>query len=65
MSSPERISAEEVRRKQSNEGVLLVCAYDTDEKFRKYHLDGALSLADFRAREKSLPKQQELVFYCA
>jgi rhodanese-related sulfurtransferase len=65
MAPPERISPEQVRRKQSSGNVVLVCAYDSDEKFRQYHLDGAISLSDFRAREKSLPKQQEVVFYCA
>jgi rhodanese-related sulfurtransferase len=46
-------------------GALLVCAYDDDEKWRKNRLDGAIPLADFRAREASLPKDQEIIFYCA
>lgn len=44
---------------------LLVCAYDTDEKFRQNHLEGALPLEEFQARERSLRKDAEIIFYCA
>ena len=44
---------------------LLVCAYDTPEKFRRNHLQGALSLDQLRDREASLAKEQEIIFYCA
>ena len=46
-------------------GALLVCAYDSEEKFRYNHLEGALSLAEFRSRISSLPRDQEVIFYCA
>jgi hypothetical protein len=46
-------------------GALLVCAYDDEAKWRQNRLDGAISLADFRAQEQSVPKDRELVFYCA
>lgn len=49
----------------SDPGTLLVCAYDDDEKFQQNHLEGALSLADFRAQEDSISKDQEIIFYCA
>ena len=62
----ERISVAEARRHlQANPNALLVCAYDSDEKFRQNRLDGAISLADFRAREAALPKDREIIFYCA
>jgi rhodanese-related sulfurtransferase len=46
-------------------GALLVCAYDDAEKFAQNHLEGALSLADLQAQERSLSKDQEIIFYCA
>jgi hypothetical protein len=46
-------------------GALLVCAYDSDEKFEQNHLDGAISLSEFHSRDKSLSKEQEIIFYCA
>ena len=45
-------------------GALLVCAYD-DERWRQNKLEGAISLPDFRAKEKSLRKDREVIFYCA
>ena len=45
--------------------MLLVCAYDDEEKFRQNRLQGAVSLADFRARQDSIPKDREIIFYCA
>ena len=44
---------------------LLVCAYDSQEKFRRNQLQGAISLDDLRSQEQSLSKQRELIFYCA
>ena len=62
----ERISAQEARRRlQADSNAMLVCAYDSDEKFRQNRLDGAISLADFKAREGNLAKDQEVIFYCA
>lgn len=45
--------------------VLLVCAYDTEDRFREMELDGAISWPAFQSRLPSLPKNQEIVFYCA
>src|SRR4051812_46226710 len=65
-SMADRISPQEARRHlQADPNALLVCAYDSDEKFRQNRLDGAISLADFQARERSLPKDREIIFYCA
>ena len=43
MAEPERIGVEEVRRKLKSGEVLLVCAYDDEERFRSWHREGALS----------------------
>jgi len=62
----ERIGAQEARRHlQANPNALLVCAYDSDEKCRQYWLDGATTLTELQARERTLPKDRELIFYCA
>ena len=60
-----RISAKEARRKLQRGACLLVCAYDTDERFRDMELEGAISWPTFQSRLASLPKDQEVVFYCA
>jgi len=60
-----RITPEETFQKLRAGKALLVCAYDSEEKFRNLHLDGAISLAEFKKKLPSLPKNQEIVFYCA
>jgi rhodanese-related sulfurtransferase len=65
MASVLKATVEEVQSKlKSGSGLLLVCAYDSDEKFRENHLDGALSFNQFKAMEATLPKDREIVFYC-
>jgi rhodanese-related sulfurtransferase len=60
-----RISAEEAHRQLERGDALLVCAYDDPHKFAQYHLEGALSLPEFKAREGSLSPSHEIIFYCA
>lgn len=64
MVNPERISPEEACKKLKG-GALLVCAYDSDEKFKTMPLEGAISLSAFRSKRSSLSKDQEIIFYCA
>jgi len=64
MLEPERISPTEVREKLKAGKALLVCAYEDEEKFKKMHLHGAISFGEFKSRLPSLPKDQEIVFYC-
>ncbi len=65
MTEPVRISPEEARKKVMSREAILVCAYDDEEKFRKMHLEGALSFKEFAARAETLPKDREIIFYCA
>jgi hypothetical protein len=65
MAEPIRISVEVARQKVNSGVALLVCAYDDDEKFKNNHLQGAISLNDFRAKLPSLSTEQEIIFYCA
>ncbi len=65
MVDPERISPQETLEKLKAGGALLVCAYNSDERFQKMPLDGAIPLSAFQARSDSLQKDQEIIFYCA
>lgn len=65
MSDIERVSAVDIRPRVQSGEILLVCAYDSDEKFLKNHLEGAISLSDFKSRLPHLAKETPLVFYCA
>jgi hypothetical protein len=60
-----RIDVAEARRKVEAGHALLVCAYDDEAKCGRMKLAGSLTLAEMRARLPSLPKSQELIFYCA
>ena len=46
-------------------GAMLVCAYDSDDEWQQNCLEGAISLTDLRAQQKSIPTDRELIFYCA
>ena len=60
-----RVSSEEIYPRVKTGDSLLVCAYDSDETFRSMRLEGAVSLNDFKGRVSQLPKEKEIVFYCA
>ena len=64
MSDIERISAEDARRRAAR-GALLVCAYDDDQKCGRLRLEGALTVGELGGRLDTLPRDQEIVFYCA
>jgi rhodanese-related sulfurtransferase len=62
----ERINVQNAHeRLQAYPETLLVCAYDSDDKFREHHLEGAISLDELRMMEDHLPADRELIFYCA
>jgi rhodanese-related sulfurtransferase len=65
MTEPERVDPGEALEKMKAGAALLVCAYDNEEKFQAVHLEGALSLSEFRSRLGALPRDQEIIFYCA
>jgi len=60
-----RISPQEAKEKVEAGTGVVVCAYDDEEKFKRNHLAGAISLAAFRSRLASIPTDQEIIFYCA
>jgi len=63
MIESERIVPEEVHQKLKSGKVLLVCAYEDEAKFKKMHLQGAISFNEFKSKLPSLTKDQEIVFY--
>jgi rhodanese-related sulfurtransferase len=65
MAEAKRVSPEEVHQKLKAGKALLVCAYEDESKFTKVHLQGAISLSEFKSKLSSLSKDQEIVFYCA
>lgn len=65
MANVIRITPEETFQKQRAGKVLLVCAYGSEEQCRNPQLDGAVFLSEFRTKLPALPKDQEIVFYCA
>lgn len=65
MTEVRRITPAEARQKVVSGKALFVCAYESDALFRRNHLEGGLSLAEFTARLPFLDKEQEIIFYCA
>ena len=63
MTEPIRIPAEEARKKVTSGEAILVCAYEDEGKFRKMHLQDAISLQNFKTRLPALSKEQEIIFY--
>jgi hypothetical protein len=65
MNEPRRIPPEEARQKVSDGDAIMVCAYENEDKFNKMHLDGAISMNEFKSRLSSLSREMEIIFYCA
>ncbi len=65
MTEVTRISPQTVRENVTSGRAMFVCAYDDENKFNAKHLEGAISLSDFKSRLSSLPQDQEIIFYCA
>ena len=65
MAQVERIDVHEARRTMQAGEALLVCAYDDEAKCDRIKLEGSISLQALRAKQASLPKDRELIFFCA
>jgi hypothetical protein len=65
MEAIPRITVEETRQKVLSGEALFVCAYDDDTRFNQLRLDGAVSLNEFRSHLAELPRDKEIIFYCA
>ena len=65
MSQVQSISAQEAFTRSQHGIALLICAYDSDDKFRHVHLKGAMALSSFKANLNHVASDKELIFYCA
>lgn len=65
MSNASRLTAQDIREGVVSGSTLLVCAYDNETKFLNNNLEGAIPLAEFKARVLDLEKDTRIVFYCA
>jgi hypothetical protein len=65
MADVVRIPVAEAQREIKAGQALLVCAYEDEAKCRMFNLEGSVSLASFESKVGSLPKNQEIIFYCA
>ncbi len=66
MTEPARISPRDLKsRMESPTPPLVVLGYEDEESFGKYAIDDAIPFGEFRARAASLPRDREIVFYCA
>lgn len=64
MTEPVRIDAREARsRMTSPNPPLFVMAYEDDSKFKLFGLEGAVPFSQLRL--DSLPKDREILLYCA
>jgi hypothetical protein len=62
---PLRVTPQEIYPRLKAGEALLVCAYPDEAKCRSMQLEGALFLREFLAKLPNLPKDQEVVFFCA
>ena len=65
MATVARIAPPEAQARVIAGTALLVCAYDDPARCAEIHLEGAIFIQEFRARRSSLPRDQEIIFYCA
>ena len=61
----ERIDVSTARTDTAQGRALLVCGYEDDTKCRKCRLDGSIPSARFASMAPTLPKNKEIIFYCA
>ena len=62
---PTRISPKDVHERLESGEALLVCAYSDEEMCKTMNLPGSILLGEFESKVSSVPKDQEIVFYCA
>lgn len=60
-----RIAPKEAYEKLKAGQALLVCGYEDEEKFKAMRLEMAVSFEEFQKMLPALPKDKEIVFYCA
>lgn len=62
---PDRLQADEVKRRAQSEDSLLICAYNDTEKCNKFGIENAIAYPEIKDKLDSLPKSTHLMFFCA
>lgn len=57
--------ADVMEKRRAGQSPWLVCAYDDEAKCRSLRLKGSLTLGEFAQKLRTLPRDEEIVFYCA
>ena len=60
-----RIDADTARDAVATSNALLVCAYEDRARCRSLEIEPAIDLAELKAQEAELPRDREILFYCA
>jgi hypothetical protein len=61
----ERITTQQAYHPMRSEAsAILVYAYDSKEQYQKNHLESAIDLEQFSSQADTIPKDQEVIFYC-
>lgn len=63
MSPITLIEARDAFEHVKNNAALLICAYDSDKRFHKLRLEGAIPLSEFQSLSATVDKHKELIFY--
>lgn len=63
MSGIKRIRAGQAHEHVKAGTALLICAYDSDDKFKRFRLEGAIPLSEFESVSASVSADKELIFY--
>lgn len=64
MTTPARVSPQEIRPRVKSGEAILVCAYADESRCRGLQLEDSLILQEFQEKLPDLPKDKEIVFYC-
>lgn len=64
VQEPVRIPPLEAYQKAKSGKALLVCAYEDETICEVMHLEGSIFLQQLEAKLPTLPKSQEIIFYC-
>jgi hypothetical protein len=65
MANGPRVSVVDARARSSSGEAILVCAYEDEGRCQGMRLDGAWTLAELEANLPRLPRDQQILFYCA
>ncbi len=64
MTTPPRVTPQEIYPRVQAGEALLVCAYADEARCRRLQLEDSLILQEFQDKLPDLPKDKEIVFYC-